>query len=97
MDAARMRAMEGVSFVELHRRKWLSRPRPEAIKCELGRLSGIYFHMQVVVILFRVCALPVLIQRGGLGSLIVRPAGKDWVWCRSTAAGQQVFRAVNVV
>src|SRR5258706_16409605 len=59
--------------------KWLCRPWPVTIDSELRWLSGPHFRVQVVVVLFRICALPILVQRITLGDLDVRSAREDGV------------------
>src|SRR5208283_5433102 len=82
---------------KLYRRKRLCRPGPVTIDRELGWLSGLHFHVQVVVILFRSLALPILVQWITLRDLDVRSAGQDWILFRSPAAEHKIPHAVHLV
>src|SRR6266403_1089605 len=82
---------------QVHCCKWLCRPWPVTIDSELRWLSGPHFRVQVVVVLFRVCALPILVQRITLGDLDVRSAREDGVLLCATAPQYEIFHAIHLV
>src|SRR5439155_20020837 len=77
---------------QVHRREWLSRPRPEAIERELRRLAGLYVHQHVVVLLLRRRSFPVEVRRIVCRQLDARPPRKDGVLLR-TATGPLLERS----
>src|SRR5579863_4490129 len=76
----------GPSFEQFQCFERLSRPRAEAIECELRWLSRYDVYVQVAVVLFGVFAVPVQILGVALGKLVVCPAGKDGILFRAASA-----------
>src|SRR5436305_11547680 len=78
---------------QVHRREWLSRPRPEAIERELRRLARLYVHQHIVVLLLRRRSFPVEVRWIVCRQLDARPPRKDRVLLRTATAQHQVFHA----
>src|SRR5260370_31848709 len=92
-----MTSREATSYEEFHGRERLGRPRTEAIQRERSRLPRLHVDQEIVVLLDRTGTFPILVRRGNLGDLYIRPAGKDPVLFGTTTPQPHVFHSVHLI